>query len=59
MNKRKWIVVFEGEGTRKLYRVEAVGYSQAITFAGDKLVREGEKREDWEPVRVDSLFATS
>jgi len=64
MQNRRWIVVFSQEhddGERKkLYDdVAAVGYSQAITFAGDRLVKEGEKREDWEVRRVDSIYAGS
>lgn len=57
MTSRNWVVVFESGDERKLYRVEAVGYSQAITFAGDLMVKEGERRTDWEVVRVDSIFA--
>jgi hypothetical protein len=56
--KRLWIVVFEKDGEKKLYRIEAVGYSQAITFAGDKMEREtDESRTHWEVRRVDSIMA--
>jgi hypothetical protein len=58
LEKRKWTVVFDDGKRKKVYTVEAVGYSQAITFAGDQLVREGFTREEWEPRRIDSIYAS-
>ena len=40
-------------GFQKSERVDAVGYAQAVTFAGDRLVRQGYARSDLAVIAVE------
>lgn len=50
-----WRVVFRNDvmGFQKVKVVPAVGYSQAVTFAGDRLEREGYARCDLAVIAVE------
>ena len=57
MSKEAWYVLLEDvAGVQWSAVVEAVGYSQAITYARDKMNRDGipgaYKPGEWEPVEI-------
>lgn len=53
--RHHWRVVFRNDvmGFQKTTVVAAVGYAQAVTFAGDRLVRQGYERHHFAVVRVE------
>ena len=54
MNKHEWTVILRDDqmGFQKQLQVEAVGASQAYTFAGDQLVKQGYDRRQFEAVLI-------